>query len=96
MGRNCFSWSLGLQFHTLDKANTISDCLENQFTPHDSCQENYERRVEARIKSPFEAIDDIPERISPYDLQKLINWNVELVEFQMNASGNFQEGHWCI
>jgi hypothetical protein len=38
---------LGLKFLSLEKANAIADCLENQFTPHDLCDENHERRVEA-------------------------------------------------
>jgi hypothetical protein len=38
---------LGLKYHPVDKANAIADCLENQFTPHDLCDENHERRVEA-------------------------------------------------
>jgi hypothetical protein len=25
---------LGLNYHPVDKANAIADCLENQFTPH--------------------------------------------------------------
>jgi hypothetical protein len=44
---------LGLKFLPLEKANIISDCLENQFTPHDLCDENHEWRVEA--KSPTSA-----------------------------------------
>jgi hypothetical protein len=36
---------LGLKYHRLDKANAIADCLENQFTPHDQCDENHERLV---------------------------------------------------
>jgi hypothetical protein len=38
---------LGLQFLPLEKANAIADCLENQFTPHDLCDENHERWVKA-------------------------------------------------
>jgi hypothetical protein len=30
----------GLKFHPLEKANTIADCLENQFAPHDLCDYN--------------------------------------------------------
>jgi hypothetical protein len=64
---------LGLKYHLVDKANTIADCLENQFTPHDLCEENHERRVEARVQA-LQAVDsDPPERIRPCDLQKLLN-----------------------
>jgi hypothetical protein len=38
---------LDLKYHSKYKANAIADCLENQFTPHDLCDENHERRVEA-------------------------------------------------
>jgi hypothetical protein len=34
---------LGLKYHPLEKANAIADCLENQFTPNDLCDENYEQ-----------------------------------------------------
>jgi hypothetical protein len=57
-----------------DKANTIADCLENQFTPHDLCDENHKRRVEARVQALLEAADNNPpQRIRPCDLQKLLN-----------------------
>jgi hypothetical protein len=52
---------LGLKYHPEDKANAIADCLENQFTPHDLCEVNHERRVEARVQALLEAADsDIP------------------------------------
>jgi hypothetical protein len=52
---------LGLKYHRLDKANAIADCLENQFTPHDLCDENHERRVEARVQALLEAADINPQ-----------------------------------
>jgi hypothetical protein len=58
----------------MDKANEIADCLENQFTPHDLCDENHERRVEARVQALLEAADnDPPSKIKPYDLLKIIS-----------------------
>jgi hypothetical protein len=30
----------GLTSHPLEKANTIADCLENQFKSHELCDEN--------------------------------------------------------
>jgi hypothetical protein len=39
----------GLRFHPSQKANAITDCLENQFTHHDLCDENHDRRVETRV-----------------------------------------------
>jgi hypothetical protein len=38
----------------------FADCLENQFTHHDLCDENHERRVEARVQALLEAIEDAP------------------------------------
>jgi hypothetical protein len=42
----------GLVFHPSEKANAIADCMENQFTHHDLCDENHERGggvVEIRV-----------------------------------------------
>jgi hypothetical protein len=53
---------LGLQSHPVHKANAIADYLENQFTPHELCEEN---------QALLEAVDsDPPERIRSCDLQK--------------------------
>jgi hypothetical protein len=59
---------LGLKYHPEDKAKAIADCSESQFTPHDLCDENHERLLEARVQALLEA-----RRIRPYDLQKLLN-----------------------
>jgi hypothetical protein len=50
----------GLKFHPSEKANAIPDCLETQFTPHELCDENHERRVEARVQAILEDVDNIP------------------------------------
>jgi hypothetical protein len=64
----------GLKFHSSEKANTITDCLEIQFTPHDLCDENHEQRVEARVDALFDSVDDSsPQKITACDLKKLIN-----------------------
>jgi hypothetical protein len=66
--------SSGLKCHPSDKANTIADCLENQFMHHELCHENHERLVEARVQALLKAVgSNPPERIRPCDLQKLIN-----------------------
>jgi hypothetical protein len=39
--------ALGFKF---DLLNTIADCLENQFTPHDVCDKNDDKRVEGRVE----------------------------------------------
>jgi hypothetical protein len=60
---------LGLKFFLLEKANAIAGCLENQFTPHDLCDENHEWRVEATVQALLKAVDNNPpERIRPCDL----------------------------
>jgi hypothetical protein len=65
---------LGLKFILLEEADAIADCLEKQFTPHDLCDENHERWVEARVQALLEAVDNnSSERIRPCDLEKLIN-----------------------
>jgi hypothetical protein len=59
----------GLTFHPLEKANAIGDCLENQFTLHDLCDEN-----QATVRTLLEAIENnSPKRIRPCELQKLLN-----------------------
>jgi hypothetical protein len=50
----------GVTFHPLEKANAIADCLENQFTPHDLCDETHEWRVVARVQALLEAVDNNP------------------------------------
>jgi hypothetical protein len=48
----------GLKYRPLDKANKTADCLENTFTPHDLCEDYHERRVEARVQTLLEAVDN--------------------------------------
>jgi hypothetical protein len=64
----------GLTFHPSEKANTIADCLENQFTSYELCDENHKRGVEARVQALLETVNNNPqERIIQCDVQKLIN-----------------------
>jgi hypothetical protein len=48
----------GLTFRPLEKANAIVDCLENQFTLHDLCDENHKHQVEARVQTLLEAVEN--------------------------------------
>jgi hypothetical protein len=65
--------SSGLKFHSLEKANANADYLQKLFTPHDLCDENHERRVEARVQALLETVDNSPpERVRPCDVQKII------------------------
>jgi hypothetical protein len=52
----------GLKFHPPEKAKAIADCLKNQFTHHDLCDEKHERQVEARDQALHEAVDNNPHR----------------------------------
>jgi hypothetical protein len=64
----------GLRFLPYEKANAIADCLEIQFTPHDLCDENHERQVEAKVLcSNGNRRQQLPQRIRPCDIQKIIN-----------------------
>jgi hypothetical protein len=64
----------GPKFYPSENVDTIADCLENQSTPHDPCDDNHERRVEARVQALIETVDNsLPERVRPCDLEKLIN-----------------------
>jgi hypothetical protein len=49
---------LGAIYHPNEKANAIAHCLENQFTSHDLCDENHERRVETRVQVLLASIAD--------------------------------------
>jgi hypothetical protein len=65
---------LGIQYHPNEKANAIADCLENQFTFHDLCGENHERRVETRVQGVLSSKDDTPlGKVRPCDIYKLVN-----------------------
>jgi len=48
-----------------EKANVTADCLENQLTPHDLCDENNKRRVVATVQALLETVDNSPERLRP-------------------------------
>jgi hypothetical protein len=50
--------ALGLKLHPLEEAKVIADCLQNLFAPHDLCDENHLRRVEARIQALLESVDN--------------------------------------
>jgi hypothetical protein len=64
----------GLKYHPFEKANANADSLEIQFTPHNLCDDNHERRMEARVQALLDTVDNDPfRRIRPCDLQKLIN-----------------------
>lgn len=49
---------LSIQYQPLEKAIAIADYLENQFTPHDLCDKNLKRRMEATLQAQLEAAND--------------------------------------
>jgi hypothetical protein len=49
---------LGLKYHPEVKANAIADCLENQFAPHDLCDENHEQLLKTRVQALPDAADN--------------------------------------
>jgi hypothetical protein len=51
---------LGFTFHLLEKANAIADCLEEQFTPHELCDENHKLCLEASVQALLETVENNP------------------------------------
>jgi hypothetical protein len=58
--KTAFHGVSGLKFHPSERANSIADCFEIQFAPHDLCDENHEQRVEARVQALLETVDNSP------------------------------------
>jgi hypothetical protein len=61
---------------TLEKANAIDDCSEDQFTPQNLRDEHNERQVEAGIQALLEDENNPPahsEIVRPFDVQNLMN-----------------------
>jgi hypothetical protein len=52
----------------------IADYLENQFTPHDLCNENHEQQVETTVKALLASVDGtLLGKVRPCDEHKLAN-----------------------
>jgi hypothetical protein len=65
---------LGTTYHLNEKVNTTVDCLENQFTSHDLCDENHERRVQTRVPALLTTTDDTSlGKVRTCDIHKLVN-----------------------
>jgi hypothetical protein len=47
-------------FYPIDKANVIANYLENQFTPHELCDLDHERRVRAKVQAVRNTVDEAP------------------------------------
>jgi hypothetical protein len=64
---------LGAKYHPIEEANASAYYLGNQFTPHDLCDENHERWVEARVQALLESVDsNSPKRVRSCDVQKIV------------------------
>jgi hypothetical protein len=64
----------GITYHPNKKSYVIADCLENQFTSHDLCDENHERQVETRVQALLTSVDDtLLAKVRPCDKHKLLN-----------------------
>jgi glutaredoxin 2 len=49
-----------LKYLPSEKSNAIADCLDIQFTPHELCDENHERRVESAVEALLNTVDKNP------------------------------------
>jgi hypothetical protein len=65
---------LGISYQPHEKANVIADCLENQFTSHDMCDENRERQVETTVQALPSSVGGTPlGKVRSCDIQNLAN-----------------------
>jgi hypothetical protein len=94
---------LGITHHPNEKANVIEDCLENQFTSHELCDENHERvGWRLRVQALLSSVDDtLFRRVRPCDIHKLVNTlklrkTCGLMVSQTNASVFSLQDHWYI
>jgi hypothetical protein len=56
-------------FYPNAKAKVIANYLEDQITPHELCDLDHERRVEARVQAVLKTVDEAPsEKFRPCDV----------------------------
>jgi hypothetical protein len=73
-GINHCSWTFKNKISLNKKANMIVDCLENQITFHDLCDENHEWQVETRAQALLASVDNTPlGKVRPCNTHKLAN-----------------------
>jgi hypothetical protein len=56
----CIYGHSGIKFLPEEKANVFANIFENQFAPHDLCDEHHEDRMEACVQALFETKDRTP------------------------------------
>jgi hypothetical protein len=60
-------------YYPNEKANTIANSLENQFTSHDLCDGNHERQVQTRVQALLPSVVDTRLRnAGSCDIHKLV------------------------
>jgi hypothetical protein len=63
---------LGIKYQLNEKVGVIADCLENQFTSHDLCDENNERQVETTVQALLASVSGTPlYKVRPCDIHNL-------------------------
>jgi hypothetical protein len=61
-------------YHPKEKASVIADCLADEFTSHDTCDETQERQVETTGQVLLASVDGIAlGKVKPCDIHKLAN-----------------------
>jgi hypothetical protein len=63
---------IGITYHSNEKANMTVNFLKNQFTSHDLCDENHERRVEARLQALLASVDTPLGKLRPCGKGKVL------------------------
>jgi hypothetical protein len=65
---------LGITYQPNEKANMTADCLENQFTFHDLCDENHKSQVETTVQALLASVSRTPlGKVRPCDIHNLAN-----------------------
>jgi hypothetical protein len=67
---NAVHGPLGMAYHP----NVYTDCLENQFTPHDLRNKNHERLVETGVQTLLASVDYTNiGKVRPSEIHTLVN-----------------------
>jgi hypothetical protein len=64
---------LGITYHSNEKANMITNCLEDEFISHDLPDENHGRHVETKVQDLLVCRRHPLVKVRPYDVHKLLN-----------------------
>jgi hypothetical protein len=65
---------LGVTYHRKEKANVISDCLENHFISHDLFDENHKRQVNSTVQAQLASVEGTPlGKVRPRNIHNFAN-----------------------